>query len=315
MFLRVHGNAIDISVLGKFPNLGSLQIWLNAFDTNQWSFIAEAKALQTLNVFGGYCDDKIAHWIKSNKSLRSFSTQQCAFFTDAGIKELSTCNHLDSLTLEGFISEESVMLLRTLPQLDWLDVSSDFIDEDAKKRLEAEFSDLDYLSFREFSPISGKVVAGEDGIYRQIPDGGREALDALEGKTLEKMLGDAMTDELRDRLKGRVVLVEFWGKWCGPCLNFIPELERLQKKYERSGFTVLAVHSKAAADTAEDYLKEHPKPWPNLIDSNGRLQETFSVPSFPATYVFGVDGKLKIAVPMRQNLAPGLEKCLGVPAG
>ena len=313
MFLGVDGNAIDISVLGRFPNLASLQISLNAFDKTQWSFIAEAKTLRTLDVLGGYCDDKVVPWLKSNKSLRSFSTQQCAILTDAGVRELSTCDHLESLSLEGFISEDSVMRLRRLPKLRWLIVCSDLIDGAAKKRLKAEFEDLEHLSLREFNPASGKVVMGKDEIYRQIGGDGRKKLDAIEGKTLEEMLGPAMTAELKEEMRGQVVLVEFWGTWCGPCLNFIPELERLQRKYASRGFKVLAVHSKAEADTAEAYLKDHPKPWPNLIDSEGALQERFAVPSFPATYIFGIDGKLKVAVPMRGNLDPAIEKYLAVP--
>ena len=313
MFLKVDGNAIDLAVLGEFPNLGSLQISLNAFEQNQWSFIADAKSLRRLNVnFLGYCDDAIVPWIKSNKSLRHFSTNQVAYFTDAGVKELSTCDHLESLTVEGFISEEAVMLLRKLPNLNWLSVWSDLIDEEAKKRIEAKFSDLEHLSLRDFSR---SVTLGKDKIFRHLPDGGRDALDALEGKTLKEMMGDAMTEELQGQLKGQVVLVEFWGTWCGPCLRFIPELERLQKKYEVRGFKVLGVHSKAEADTAEDYLKANPKPWPNLIDSDGTLQKAFSVPSFPATYIFGTDGKLKIAVPMRHNLGPVLERYLAAPTG
>ena len=312
MTLEVNGNAIDLAALGEFPNLGSLQISLNAFDKSQWSFIADAKALRTLSVLSGYCDDEMVPWIKSNPSLHNFSTYQVAYFTDAGVKELSTCDHLESLIVGGLVSEDAVMLLRKLPKLDWLHVSSDLIDEEAKKRIEAEFSDLEFFSLREFS---GAVTLGKDKIIRQVPDDGRDALDALEGKTLEEMMGDALTDELQGQMKGQVVLVEFWGTWCGPCLHFIPELQRLQKKYEARGFKVLAVHSKADADTANDYLKANPKPWPNLIDSDGTIEESFSVPSFPATYIFGTDGKLKVAVPMRHNLGPVLERFLDDPSG
>ena len=70
---------------------------------------------------------------------------------------------------------------------------------------------------------------------------------------------------------------------------------------------MLCPSSKPGADTAKDYMKANPKPWPNLINSDGTLEETFSVPSFPLTYIFGTDGKLKAAVPMRYNLAPVLE--------
>ncbi len=313
MYLQVNGNTIDLAVLGEFPNLGSLQISLNSFDQSQWSFIADAKSLRSLSLmFLGYCDDSIVPWIKSNKSLRNFSTNQIAYFTDAGVKELSTCDHLESLTVEGIVSEDAVMLLRKLPNLNRLSVWSDLIDEEAKKRIETEFSDLEYLSLREFSGTT--VTLGKDKIFRQVPKGGRGALDALEGKTLKEIMGDALTDKLQDQMKGQVVLVEFWGTWCGPCLNFIPELKRLQRKYRARGFKVLAIHSKTAADTANAYLKINPKPWPNLIDADGSLQTKFSVPSFPATYIFGTDGKLKAAVPMRYNLGPVLEKFLNSPS-
>lgn len=226
----VRGRAIDLSVLGQFPNLEMIQVSLNTFDANHWSFVADSKSLRSLEVLNGHCDDSIVNWIKQNKSLRKFSTNQCGVMTDAGVIELSQCEHLDSL--------------------------------------------------------------------------------AIEGTSLKERLGDFLTADLQKRLDGKIVLVEFWGTWCGPCLNFIPELERLQEKFGERGFEILAIHSKTGSETVESYLEQNPKRWPNLIDKDGKLRESFAVPSYPSIYIFGNDGKMRIALSYRRALSQSLELLL-----
>ncbi len=311
LFLSVENRPFGLSALAQIPNLNSIQIWLNTLDPGDWSFIGEAKTLQRIEIMAGFCDDSVVAWIRQNNSLRGFRTNQCGIMTDVGVSELCKCNHLESLSIDGFISEVSIESLGQLSNLKWLSVGTSLLDDTSKKRLRERFSRLEHFDLREFRPATGKIAIGNDSFYRQVPDEGRSSLDALEGMTLEKMLGSAMTEDLKKKLDGKVVFVEFWGTWCGPCLNFVPELERLRDRYGDQGFQILTIHSQTGSETVETYLEKHPKPWPNLIDQDGELQKRFVVPSFPSAYCFGRDGKLRIALPHRLGLDRPIAKLLG----
>jgi thiol-disulfide isomerase/thioredoxin len=61
-------------------------------------------------------------------------------------------------------------------------------------------------------------------------------------------------------LKGKVVLIDFWASWCGPCRKENPNVVRLYKKYEKQGFTVLSVS-----------LDEDPNAWKAAIQKDGLI--------------------------------------------
>jgi thiol-disulfide isomerase/thioredoxin len=61
-------------------------------------------------------------------------------------------------------------------------------------------------------------------------------------------------------LKGKIVLLDFWGYWCGPCCRAMPELVALHEKYKDKGLVIIAVHDDSATDVAEMLAKlEKPK--------------------------------------------------------
>ena len=90
-----------------------------------------------------------------------------------------------------------------------------------------------------------------------------------------------------------------------------PEFKRLHELYHEKGFEILAIHSKSGKEECEGYLKKHLKPWPNIIDGDGRLVDRFAVPSYPSMYFFDRDGKLRVAKAHRIGLADTIETLLG----
>ncbi len=96
--------------------------------------------------------------------------------------------------------------------------------------------------------------------------------------------------------KGRIVLIDFWATWCAPCLEQIPELQRLRKEYGPDGFEVLAisVNNSTRRDLVA-WLNRQEMTWPQAHDGRGfntRLVREFGVQALPASLLIGPDGKI-----------------------
>src|SRR5437868_11153842 len=69
-----------------------------------------------------------------------------------------------------------------------------------------------------------------------------------------------------DKLKGQVVMLNFWASWCGPCRQEMPLLDQMHKRYSALGFTLLGVNVEANTQDAEKWLAQTPVSFPVLFD-------------------------------------------------
>jgi len=93
-------------------------------------------------------------------------------------------------------------------------------------------------------------------------------------------------------LKGKVVLLDFWASWCGPCKESFPVMEELHKKYADKGLVILAVNVDETAAAMKDFLKEHPATFAIVHDATKKLVGTANISSMPSSFVLGTDGKV-----------------------
>ena len=92
-------------------------------------------------------------------------------------------------------------------------------------------------------------------------------------------------------LRGRVVILEFWATWCGPCRFSTPSVEVIYKKYRDRGVTALLVNQ---GDSPEVI-----RPWaakrftaPILLDSDGRVGRLFNVTGIPRLFIIDQEGRI-----------------------
>lgn len=111
------------------------------------------------------------------------------------------------------------------------------------------------------------------------------AAPALEGKWHD---GNALS--WKD-LEGKVVLLDFWGTWCGACVQKLPETEAVFEKYRGRGLVVIGVHSPNGAEDLPEFLKKHAVSFPILV-ADAKLVEGFGVDGYPAYFLVDKTGKV-----------------------
>lgn len=92
--------------------------------------------------------------------------------------------------------------------------------------------------------------------------------------------------------KGKVVMVNFWASWCGPCRQEMPLLEKMHKDYKDAGFVLLGVNVDAEAADRDKFLAETPVTFPVLDDSENTATEVFGVEAMPSSYFVDKNGNL-----------------------
>ena len=97
------------------------------------------------------------------------------------------------------------------------------------------------------------------------------------------------------QLKGKVVYVDFWASWCGPCKQSFPFMNELKAKYGAQGFEVLAVNLDAKRVDADKFLAEVPAQFTVAFDTSGDSAKRFEVKGMPSSYLVGRDGKIASA--------------------
>jgi thiol-disulfide isomerase/thioredoxin len=101
--------------------------------------------------------------------------------------------------------------------------------------------------------------------------------------------------DLRD-LKGKVVYINFWASWCGPCKQEFPELIKLANKYREAGFVVLAVNQDKQRAGVDDFLDKYAPIAPNmtiLLDPKMTVIASFGPRALPTSFVLDREGVVR----------------------
>jgi thiol-disulfide isomerase/thioredoxin len=95
------------------------------------------------------------------------------------------------------------------------------------------------------------------------------------------------------KLRGKVVLVNFWATWCEPCRHEMPSIERLRDKLEGRPFSVLAVNVDEPHARVRNFLEQTALSLPVLMDQNKKVTRGWNVRVLPTTFVIGADGRIR----------------------
>ena len=124
-----------------------------------------------------------------------------------------------------------------------------------------------------------------------------EPAKALEGKPAPDFALKNLDDQqiaLNDKdLKGKVLVLDFWATWCGPCREGLPHVQKVYKEFKDKGLQAYALNLKEPKDKARQFVDETKLSVPVLLDIEGKTAEAYSVTGIPQTVVIGRDGLVK----------------------
>jgi peroxiredoxin len=132
------------------------------------------------------------------------------------------------------------------------------------------------------------LVAQADGVTPVAQRGVVKAGDAAPNFQLRDMNGRMVA--LSD-LRGKVVLLNFWATWCGPCRVEMPAMERLYRAYDRKDFEILAVSTDAqGVAVTRPFQQENQLTFPILHDADFRVGLSYGARTLPMTFMVDRDG-------------------------
>jgi peroxiredoxin len=94
-------------------------------------------------------------------------------------------------------------------------------------------------------------------------------------------------------LRGKVVLLNFWATWCGPCREELPELARVQEKFRQRGFAVVTVTVDNDLENIRSFLKKYAVKLQALWDRRKKVAEAYAVEKMPSSYIIDRSGVIR----------------------
>lgn len=106
-------------------------------------------------------------------------------------------------------------------------------------------------------------------------------------------------------LKGKVVILDFWATWCGPCKMTIPIIEQLHEEYKEQGVVILGINLDRGIDSSEisEFMKENGMTYFVVTDPNGSVSNKYGVTSIPRFFFIDKQGKIsKVIIGYDENM-------------
>ena len=134
--------------------------------------------------------------------------------------------------------------------------------------------------------VCAQVQAGKSDLGKLNPWSG----GATPPLKLKRLDGNVLDLE---RLRGKVVVVNFWATWCGPCRQEMPSMQKLKERFAAGSVVVLAVNYGEDAEVIREFLKRVPVELDMLLDTEARTPGAWGVSVLPTSFLLGQNGRVE----------------------
>ena len=311
MLVRHHGDDPDAVAVG----LG-LNNWVSPQrDALLFGFVAAAKGREARGIarlaLARYFDDKavMADIARMHPERQQFPSQEIgddgkphATMVDESDERYATKLSLRAFDPAGFRAE------------------AERLDEEVIR----DYADIPYVTLHHRKLVALMAEADPQWNGRSLTADERQQIGAVLAQNTRKTLGSvaaAHLDDLRNLVvgkpapeidgptldggtlklsdrRGKVVVLVFWGSWCGPCLGQIPQERDLAAKYQGRPFALLGVDCRDKQEAARKVVQDEKITWPNWHDgpgdgTDGPIARRYHVPHYPYTVVIDAQGMIR----------------------
>jgi thiol-disulfide isomerase/thioredoxin len=113
-----------------------------------------------------------------------------------------------------------------------------------------------------------------------------------EGDSFPELKHFKLEGELPD-LAGKVVLVDFFASWCGPCQDSFPVMEELHEQFGAKGLVILAINLDQKEADMKEFLARHPVTFPVVRDAANALVKEVKISTMPSSFLLDRTGKVR----------------------
>lgn len=202
--------------------------------------------------------------------------------------------------------------LRT-PELVMTPQSAAAYNEELRQKREATLRTQKLDQERERKRIVQQPQSGAFPPPFPPPPQAKPEANSVEGKPLNLKFDavDGSTVDLA-KMHGKVVLVQFWATWCGPCMQEVPHVVAAYKKYHEKGFEVVGISLDKKKDAMLKVIQEKEMTWPEYFDGKGwqnEISSSFNVQAIPALWLVNKHG-IVVTTDARRNLDQQVDQLL-----
>lgn len=94
-------------------------------------------------------------------------------------------------------------------------------------------------------------------------------------------------------LRGKIIYLDFWASWCGPCRLALPKLSILRSEYADRGVEVIAIDVDENREDGRLFLKRYPVTYPVLSDPDGKVTKTYDILGMPFSFLIDETGRIR----------------------
>ncbi len=115
---------------------------------------------------------------------------------------------------------------------------------------------------------------------------------------------------IQDDLRGKIIIIRFWGDCCSFNINEMSHVAQIYRKYEEKGLRIVTIHTGGTKKVAEDFVSMLKIKFPVLLDPDSKTAKRYGVSQVPCTFILDRDGviKGKIIGPVEGPVGPVYEK-------